>query len=212
MSFEPFLHKDYYLIRLRSDESDNSKLQEILSSYDLHLKQSESLNYYLGIPADLDENKIQARDNWIKDHQEVETFFYFHLDAHQKIEDIITDNSKISNKKLHILPSQELNYGRFKDELWDLHLDGFQVYFHHVNEVKSFAKNLDLFQKLSNRGVLVGVTATWSPTWLGNNIIKIREMIQDLNIHFFNTECIEIQSDLYQKEQAIKSKIISADL
>jgi len=140
------------------------------------------------------------------------TFHFVSLKAHQKISHTLSDISKKTQKTLHILPDTDLNYDRFKEELWDLYPEGYQVFFHYTNEVKRFAKNTELFQRLANRGVSVGISANWSPTWLGNDIQKIRGLINKLGVHIFNTEFIAVGSESFTKDQENQQQILQLNI
>jgi hypothetical protein len=209
MSLDYLLDNDFHLLRFLSPDDPISVWENFMEHYGNFILQHAHKKHYLGLPNTLLLNHTpMVFQEWLKSNPNVHVFYFVRLMPHQEISPLIAKIPEISQKKLHILPDSDLNYGRFKEELWDLHLAGYQIYFHHTNEVKTFAKNTELFQKLANRGVSVGVSANWSPTWLGNDIQKIQTLIQELGVHFFDTEYIKVDTDSYTKEQENQQQIL----
>lgn len=213
MNLDNFSVADYYLLRSISDETSLAQLQQELEQYSAYASSHTSRMFHLGISISLQNPAlINCITDWASKISSIQLFHFFELFPHQKISDLLENQTITPSQKIHVLPHPELNYGRFKDELWDLHIEGYQVYFHHVNEVKSFTKNLDIFQKLTNRGVIVGITACWKPSWLGNDVQKIQSLIRELSIHFFNTQNIDVESEPYLNEQTCRVKILEMEM
>lgn len=213
MSLHHFLENTFHLMRNIPEHDAGGYWENFMEQYDNFRLHQPHKTHHLGLP-----NKIQLEDTpivfqeWLNSNPGVNVFHFVCLKAHQKISHTLAETPDIPQKKLHILPDTDLNYGRFKEELWDLHLEGYQVFFHHTNEVKTFAKNTELFQRLANRGVSVGISANWSPTWLGNDIQKIRGLINELGVHFFDTEFIAVGSESYTKEQENQQQILHLNI
>lgn len=202
MSSKNFLSHDYFICRSVGISLEASTIEQWLLRLDSYQKSQMKETFFVGVPMELKDTQIGTVIlDWAQQHTHTSIFFYISLGVHQTISSQLQLYSPCSGTDIHVLPDVDLNYGRFKDELWDLHLAGFHVYFHHVNEVKSFAKNTGLFQKLSDRGVSIGISANWSPTWKGNDVAAIQKLIAEMNIHFFNTESIDTSSEAFDLDQ-----------
>ena len=189
------------------------QLQSRFNTYSNYMQHGPQRAHHLGLPIWMKSDEFESTISLFKSkHSNTNLFFYIHLDTTLKISIYLSQNFEFNNKDVHILPKAGLNYHQFKDELWNLHLEGYHIYFHHTNEMKMFAKNTELFQKLANRGVSVGISANWSPTLRGNDIQKIRGLIKDLGVHFFDTKFIEVGSESYTKEQENQQQILQLNI
>lgn len=94
-----------------------------------------------------------------------------------------------------------MQYGTYKEELWDLHLEQFSVYFHEIDSVKVFSAQIDLITKLNARGGIIGITAT------GLSIKKITQLIAENSINFCNSVNLDIHSKEYSAEMASRREI-----
>lgn len=202
MNLKDFLNHDYFICRSLGTSPEPNALEQWLNHLETYQKSLTKERFFVGVPITLKDTSIATSIlNWSKLQANTSIFFYINLSVHQTISSQMQSHSLSLGTDIHVLPDIDLNYGRFKDELWDLHLAGLNVYFHHVNEVKSFTKDLSLFQKLSNRGVSIGISANWSPTWRGNDVAVIQKLITELNVHFFNTESIDTSSEAFVMDQ-----------
>lgn len=209
MNLEDFLQNDYFICRSLGINPEPNALEQWLNHLETYQKSQTKERFFVGVPIELQNTPLGLTIlDWADQQVRTSIFFYTRLGVHQTISSQLQLHAPSSGTDIHILPDVDLNYGRFKDELWDLHLAGFHVYFHHVNEVKSFAKDINLFQKLTNRGVSIGISANWSPTWRGNDVAVIRKLIHELNVHFFNTASVDINTETYLKEQENRQQLL----
>jgi hypothetical protein len=204
-----FLEHDYFIFRKLGINPESISLKQWLTYIEIYQQSQKKNRYFIGVPIELKYNQIGIDIlDWANKQAQTTIFFYISLGASKSIDLQLKLHPPSLGTDIHILPDVDLNYDRFKEKLWDLHLAGFHVYFHHVNEVKSFAKNTDLFRKLARRGVSIGISTNWRLSWIGNDVAKIRTLIDDLNIHFFNTECIDVGAYAYLKEQENQKQIL----
>lgn len=196
------IDSDVFIIRQLED------LNQTQTYYQKHLKFSLKSKFYLGLPIGSDDNIIEEFNDLFQESSVNGTiFYYFNFLPHQKIQSIIDEfqeNIKWNNNQIHLLPHKDLLYGSYKEELWDLHIQKYSVYFHEINEVKEFAKNIDLISKLNARGGIIGI---------GSNGLTSKKVVQlaEMNaVNFWNTQQVNIHSPEYA--EALKMRREFEDL
>jgi hypothetical protein len=200
---------DYYLFE---DIHANTPLEVLFSDlehYEAYIQTFPDRKFYAGFNQDIMESVVYHEIvNWNSRNPQVTLFYYFRLIPKDTISENLSNTYIQNHQELHILPSSDLYYGRYKDELWDLHLAGYQIFIHHADRIKSFRNNPIYYQKLSNRGVIIGVKPHWNYSWIGNQNKKIVQLILNQQTHFFNTTVLDITSEAFQKEQESRKFII----
>jgi len=139
----------------------------------------------------------------------VEIIPFLKLSPETSIEDII-DSEGPEDKVLHILPDPKVKYNDFRDSLWDLHLEGYEIWFHYTDHIEEFIAHPKYFQKLAHRGVKIGVSgkssglfSTWNPKK------NIPNLILELNIHFFDRVHIDPMDSKSESETNLHLEILS---
>ncbi len=205
-----FLNSDYYLFRLESNLLNHEELTRFQNLYATYIQFRQKDHFHLGFPIQLrDSLEAHSTFNWFCNNPKISLFYYLELKPHQSIKAKLKKHKLTEIPTIHILPSSDLEYQGYRSELWDLHLEGYTVFFHHLNEVKSFRRKSINFEKLSNRGVFIGITPKWPFSIFGNNKTKIQSLIADHNVHFFNTEKIEIDPMTMAKLEILEASLTS---
>lgn len=178
--------------------TDSNIKSDIIIDYKKHLKFCLKREFYVGMPYSCSDDLVtEFEDIFQSNSIEGHIFFYFDFKPHQSIQSII-DNHKEEprwSQHIHLLPNPELQYGSYKDELWDLHLLKYTVTFHELDRAKEFLKNPELIYKLNARGGLIGI----SLSRLSSR--KLTSLIANNSVNFINTQFLNIQSKEYVEEQ-----------
>ena len=139
----------------------------------------------------------------------VEIIPFLKLNPGTNIEDLI-ESENPENKILHILPDPKVKYNDFRDSLWDLHLEGYEIWFHYTDHIEEFIARPKYFQKLAHRGVKIGVSgkaqglfSTWNPKK------NIPRLILELSIHFFDRAYIDPEDPKSEEETTLHLEILS---
>ncbi len=210
MDLNTFVNISYYLYRVDSTNLTTEQLCVFQKQYEAYLNSHSAKQFRLGLPITMRNTPFDRHmKDWASTISELDIFYYFNLIPHATVSQIIAPFHDLPLNEIHILPSEDLNYGRFKEELWDFHLAGKQIYFHHVNEVKTFTRNTQYFQKLADKGVCVGICVNWNPSWLGTDRSKIKKLIGDLSVHHFDTCSIDIHAESYISEQQLQIELLT---
>lgn len=124
---------------------DSFNAAEVISNYQKHLKFCLKKEFFIGLPFEIDEETVsQFKTLTVQHEATVDLFFYFDFKPHQSIQSIVEkfQQSDRWSQHIHLLPHSDLQYGSYKEEIWDLHLEKYSVYFHELNHVKEFSKIL----------------------------------------------------------------------
>lgn len=139
----------------------------------------------------------------------VEIIPFLQLNPGITIEDLI-ESENTENKILHILPDTHVKYNDFRDSLWDLHLEGYEIWFHYTDHIEEFIAHPKYFQKLAHRGVKIGVSgkasglfSTWNPKK------NIPRLILELSIHFFDRVYVDPEDPKSAGETELHLEILS---
>lgn len=162
MLVEKFKNDDFHLFAEFDCTASVEEVESKLLQYESYRNNTKRKLFYLGIHASIKGSLLDSFIRiWIIKLENTTLFYFVHLPPHMHLSEKIHNYGLDKSEPIHVLPDVNLNYGRFKDELWDLHLEGFEIYFHHVDRVKSFTKDLLYFARLSNRGVQIVVSPLW---------------------------------------------------
>jgi hypothetical protein len=183
-------------------ESENPA--EVILHYQKHLKFCLKQEFYIGFPFKCHEElPLQFKKLFLDHSIDGKIFFYFSFKPHQSIQSIIDEHHQSArwSNHIHLLPNIDLQYGSYKDELWDLHLEKYSVYFHELDHAKEFSKNPELISKLHARGGVVGVSTT------GLSSKKLFQLVQSNSINFCNNKTVNIQTKDYADQQKIRREM-----
>jgi hypothetical protein len=184
------------------DESVNTA--EVILHYQKHIKFCLKQEFYIGLPFSCKEELITQFNQLFSEHGIAgQVFFYFTFKPHQSIQSIVDEHHQSNrwSNQIHLMPLSDLQYGSYKEELWDLHLATYSVYFHELNHAKEFSKNLELISKLNARGGIVGVSSS------GLTSKKLKQLVQSNSINFFNTQSVNIHSKDYADQQKLRREL-----
>ena len=192
------IDSDVFIFR----ESENPA--EVILHYQKHLKFCLKQEFYIGLPFNCQEElPLQLKKLFLEHSFDGHIFFYFSFKPHQSIQSIIDEHHQNTrwSSHIHLLPQLDLQYGSYKDELWDLHLQKYSIYFHELDHAKEFSKNPELISKLHARGGIVGVSTT------GLSPKKLFQLVQSNSINFCNTKTVNIQTKDYADQQKIRREM-----
>jgi hypothetical protein len=177
---------------------------EVILHYQKHIKFCLKQEFYIGLPFSCKEELITQFNHLFSELGIVgQFFFYFTFKPHQSIQSIVDEHHKSTrwSNHIHLLPQSDLQYGSYKDELWDLHIEKYSVFFHELNSVKEFSKNIELISKLNARGGIIGISAS------GLSPKKLNQLVQSNSINFFNTQTVNIHSKEYADQQKSRREL-----
>ncbi len=177
---------------------------EVILHYQKHIKFCLKQEFYIGLPFSCKEELITQFNHLFSELGIVgQFFFYFTFKPHQSIKSIVDEHHKSTrwSNHIHLLPQSDLQYGSYKDELWDLHIEKYSVFFHELNSVKEFSKNIELISKLNARGGIIGISAS------GLSPKKLNQLVQSNSINFFNTQTVNIHSKEYADQQKSRREL-----
>lgn len=179
------------------------------SHYHYYIINNEFKACKVGIPFDIDTVVLQEIIQFLESISiNFKSFNYFQLTPDISISQMIENNPEyVQNKQIHILANKDVHYKTIGANFWDLSLSGIETIFYKAERIKECQKHLSMFKRYTNKGVLLGFTATpkFSFGLLHKN--KYFKLCNDGNIDFWVTETIDSSDSNYLAEIKLKTEI-----
>ncbi len=193
------------------EEIHLSNLVDWKTNYEYHLINNEFKFTKLGFPVNTNNNIIKEICEFVqKLNIGVEFFNYHILSCNQTISEII--EQEVENKRIHILPSPDVEYKKLGAEFWEFAVKGYEIIFYKVDRLKECQKNNSTFKRYSNKGVVVGLTGSPKNSLGLLHKWKLQKLLNDGIVDFWITETTNLKESQYLNELKIKTEIIIAKM
>jgi hypothetical protein len=189
-------------------------LQLWKSHYHYHLVNNEFKSFKIGIPVGIDSDKLKEVEEFLNSTSiNYSIFKYFELPPEVSISQIIEIHPEyIQNKQVHILANKDILYKNIGAEFWDLSIKGIEVVIYKAERIKECQKHLSMYKRYTNKGVLLGFTATPKHSFGIMHKNRYSKLCNDGNIDFWITETIDTADAHYLFEVKLKTEIILAKM
>lgn len=200
---KPNFNCDIYCLPFYSGEDGlginptESELEKVILNYHDHLIKQDRTCCKIGYPVQWQNTTWEQllKNLTASFKHKVEWFVFVELAPHQKIRNLITNLNLIPEKEIHIIPDIDLNYGRFKDEIWDLHVEGYGIFIHRIDRSKNFKLNQAKLEKLTSKGAHLSISLN-STCPLRNRTVRIGKSLFDEGVIEF-IETSDLHNHLY---------------
>ncbi len=189
-------------------------LQLWKSHYHYHLVNNEFKSCKIGIPFGIGSDELKVVEDFLNSISiNFNIFKYFELPAEVSISQIMDIHPEyVQNKQLHILANNDIVYKTIGVDFWDLSIKGFEVIIYKAERIKECQKHLSMYKRYTNKGVLLGFTATPKYSFGIMHKSKYYKLCEEGNIDFWVTETIDSTDSHCLAEIKLKTEITLAKM